>query len=416
MKKEMTKILSSLLLAAMLLPAMASCSETPASEESESSQPPPAEASHDEESEASEESEEITDNLPERNYDGFDFHIYTRESATHYAYLTEEMSGELLNDAIYERNERVTERFDVVFTETTYTDQNLPVTNVQSGDDTFSLMNVRCTAADTMGRKALAMDMSTLEYIDLSKPYWDKELAEMINVGNRTFTAIGASNMTAIDFLVVLLFNKNLAELYQVENLYDAVREGRWTLDLFGKYAALASEDLNGDGVFDAEDRWGALGSTIFLQCTMIPAANAWYIKKDADNLPYFDMGSDEHFYNVFEKIFQVLYDNNAWYHNTDDANAQPANTAMFQNGQGLFMGSQVYFVESMRDMEHDFGILPFPKYDEAQQNHFTRLCFYDTSVIPVTVPDIECSSIILEALACDSFNTVVPAYKEKIL
>jgi len=57
-----------------------------------------------------------------------------------------------------------------------------------------------------------------------------------------------------------------------------------------------------------------------------------------------------------------------------------------------------------------------FYRYDEEQQNHFTRLCFYDTSVIPVTVPDIECSSIILEALACDSFNTVVPAYKEKIL
>ena len=358
----------------------------------------------------------VSDDLPERFFDDFSYNIYTRENATHYAYLAEELTGELLNDAIYERNERVSERFGVVFSEMTYTDANLPVTNVQSGDDSFSLMNVRCTTADTMGQRAMVMDMSSLEYIDLSKPYWDKELADMINIGDRTFTAIGASNMTAIDFLVVMLFNKTLAEKYQVENLYDAVREGRWTMDLFAEYASAATDDINGDGAYTKNDQYGALGSSIFLQCTMIPAAQAWYIKKDADNLPYFDMASDEHFLNVFEKIFAVLYDNKAWYPNTETANDQPLNTVMFQNGQGLFMGSQVFYVESMRDMEYDFGILPFPKYDEKQAEYYTRLCFYDTAVIPVTVPDVECSSIILEALACDSFNTVVPSYKENIL
>ena len=326
------------------------------------------------------------------------------------------MTGELLNDAIYERNERVTERFGVVFSESTYSDQNLPVTNVQSGDNTFSLMNVRCTAADTMGQKALCHDMSSLEYVDLSKPYWDAELTKMINVGDRMFTAIGASNMTAIDFMTVMLFNKTLAEQYQIENLYDAVREDRWTFDLFGTYAAQVTADLNGDGTYDGNDQWGALGSNIFLHCSLIPAAQAWYIKKDADNMPVFEMGSDEHFTNVFEKIFNVLHDNNAWYINPETANDQPNNTVMFRNGQGLFMGSQTFYIESMRDMEYDFGILPFPKYTEAQDEYYSRLCFYDAAVIPVTVPDLECSSIILEALSCDSYNNVVPAYKEEVL
>lgn len=35
------------------------------------------------------------------------------------------------------------------------------------------------------------------------------------------------------------IFNKSLVEKYQIENLYDAVREGLWTFDLFGQYAAL---------------------------------------------------------------------------------------------------------------------------------------------------------------------------------
>ena len=79
-------------------------------------------------------------------------------------------------------------------------------------------------------------------------------------------------------------------------------------------------------------------------------------------------------------------------------------------------MGSQTFYIESMRDMEYDFGILPFPKYTEEQDEYYSRLCFYDAAVIPVTVPDLECSSIILEALSCDSYNNVVPAYKEEVL
>lgn len=410
--------IAALILSALLLaPALLSCSEKTENAASDDPTSIPAQTevqpTADADVPAEDEPEVVEDDLPEKDYEGFSFNIYTRSNTTHYAFLAEEMTGEVLNDAIYERNTQIADRFNVAFTETVYSDENMAQTNVTSGDDTFSLMNVRCTAANNMAQKALCYDIGKLQYIDLSKPYWDDELTHSIAVGTSDFTAIGAANLTTIDFMNVMLFNKNLHEQYQMDSIYDLVREGKWTFDRFGEMASAATQDLNGDGAFDKNDQWGVLGVSKYLHCSFLPAGGAWYIKKDENNLPVFEMASDEHFVDVFEKTFAVLNDNNAWYNTTDSSNEATEYHDMFRANQGLFLVTLFYYIESLRDMDYDFGIVPFPKYDEAQSEYYNRISFFDTSIIPVTVPDSEMSSIILEALTCASFNSVIPAYKD---
>ena len=412
MKNRLTALLLTLL---MLAPAAVSCSQQTDNAASDETTPASASFSDEEiaDEDAADEPEIVEDNLPERNYDGAAYNIYTRSNTTHYAFLTEELNGEILNDAIYDRNLKVADRFNVAFTETEYSDEAMAQNNVQSGDDTFSLMNVRCTAADTMAKKSMCFDISTFQYIDLSKPYWDDELTRMIGIGDRQYTAIGSADLTVIDFMNVLLFNKNLHEQYQFDSIYELVREGKWTFDRFGEMAAAATQDIDGDGSFTDKDQWGVLGCAKYLHCTFLPAGGAWYIIKDENNLPVFTMASDEHFQNVFEKTFAVLNDNNAWYKTSDGSNEATAYHDQFRNNQGLFLSTLFYYIESLRDMDYDFGIIPFPKYDETQAEYYGRISFFDTSVIPVTVPDPEMSSVVLEALTCESFNNVVPAYKD---
>ena len=154
----MKKRLISLLLCVLLLCPAVSCSqqtENAASDETATAVSTPSADSPEETEPAPEEPEIVEDNLPDRDYGGFAFNIYTRSNTTHYAFLTEELNGEVLNDAIYERNLKVADRFNVTFTETEYSDEVMAQNNVQSGDDTFSLMNVRCTAADTMAKKGM---------------------------------------------------------------------------------------------------------------------------------------------------------------------------------------------------------------------------------------------------------------------
>jgi hypothetical protein len=85
----------------------------------------------------------------------------------------------------------------------------------------------------------------------------------------------------------------------------------------------------------------------------------------------------------------------------------------MFAANQSLFLDATLFYIAALRDMEADFGILPYPKYDEAQDKYYSRVSYYWCCVIPVTNEDTEFTGAILEALNCESANSVVPAYYE---
>jgi hypothetical protein len=74
--------------------------------------------------------------------------------------------------------------------------------------------------------------------------------------------------------------------------------------------------------------------------------------------------------------------------------------------------------LKNLRAMETDFGILPYPKFDEKQEAYYTRLGGGDLffTGITSTKEDLERTSAILEAMACDSLKTVVPAYYDIML
>lgn len=411
----MKRTLSALMAAILTALAAASCGEAAAAPPSPGTD---AETAAADTAAAPEETEPeaLTDGLPEMDFGGAAFNIYTRVNTSNYKMLAEEQNGDILNDAKFNRNTKIAERFNVVFSETEYTDENAPIKAVTAGDDTYSLMNVRCSASINMMLGGTCYDTSSLPYIDLSKPYWDDELSRYINIGEKNFITIGSSNLTAIDFMSGLLFNKDLAEKYGFESFYDTVRDGKWTFDRLAECAASVTEDINGDSQLNDEDQFGALSAAKFLHASFIPAANAWYIKKDENNMPVFEMDTDEYFIGVYNKILDILNDNGAWYNTSDTTNEQETYTKMFRNGQGLFFTVMFYFIAGLRDMDIDFGILPFPKYNEEQDRYYGRLCFFDAAVVPVSPPDASMSAAVLEAMSCESYNSVVPAYKDVVL
>ena len=63
--------------------------------------------------------------------------------------------------------------------------------------------------------------------------------------------------------------------------------------------------------------------------------------------------------------------------------------------------------------MDTEFGILPFPKYNENQEKYITRISFFDMFTVPITVSDLDRTSAIIEVLNCESGNIVIPAYYE---
>ena len=62
--------------------------------------------------------------------------------------------------------------------------------------------------------------------------------------------------------------------------------------------------------------------------------------------------------------------------------------------------------------METEFGVLPIPKYDEAQEKYYTYCnAIASTATVPKTTADIGMITAVLEGMAIQSFIQVTPAY-----
>ena len=69
-----------------------------------------------------------------------------------------------------------------------------------------------------------------------------------------------------------------------------------------------------------------------------------------------------------------------------------------------------------LRDMESDFGVLPYPKYNPEDENYRNRNFGSSYFAIPITAKNLEMSAVVLEAQNFYSYRDVRPTYYETIL
>ena len=84
----------------------------------------------------------------------------------------------------------------------------------------------------------------------------------------------------------------------------------------------------------------------------------------------------------------------------------------IFKNGRSLFTIAEIKASSKYRDMNATFGIVPIPKYDEAQDryySHRTHVCL--TMSIPVTNAQPDRTGAILDTFAYLSNRDILPIY-----
>lgn len=89
----------------------------------------------------------------------------------------------------------------------------------------------------------------------------------------------------------------------------------------------------------------------------------------------------------------------------------------LFKENKALFMWQTLSSAQILRNMEMDFGILPYPKYDAMQEDYYTQaLETHTVLTIPVSAINVSQSAALLEALSEISYSTVTPAYFDTAL
>jgi len=370
------------------------------------------------EEETTDETSEIVPEVEKRDFGGRTFRMLTRTKADtiHPNLNTDELTAEPINDAIYYRNRKLENDYNITFTEHLNTEPSgIARASILANSDDFEMITMRCIFSYQLAAEGLSYPVDELENINLDRPYWYSSINEALTLFGRQYFAAGAFNLTSYDFTHMLLFNKRVAEDFLIPNLYETVENGEWTYDLFAKYVSMVSGDVNGDSKLDENDRWGYLANGKQVPPCFWISAGVLSIAKDENDEPVIAYDS-ERFADVFTRIFEITRDTGAWYYNTDPEDVPPSSIRIFSADNALFMDCTFFFIEYLRNMESDFGILPYPKWDNNQEKYISRIEGCDLFIVPITAQDTDYVSLILEALAAESEKSVIPQYYEVAL
>ncbi len=363
--------------------------------------------------------EDISDGLPDKTYNDQTFRIAT-ETNMSWQIIQEEETGDVIDDAIFARNLAVEDRFKVKF-ETIHDGYNeigsKVMNSIQAGDDEYDLCSLHVVRTGKYITDGLFMNWYDIPCVDFSKPWWSPSTTNDLSVGDTCFLAVGDFALSALERTYAVFYNKRLAEEYKIGDIYDIVNSGKWTHDKALSISRDIYSDLDGDGTRSDKDLYGwvCLDRSPLDSYLWAYGGKVLEKTKDGIELVYHTARTGD----MIEKLCSFFFDNEGIYlYNTQTVlNWQLANDH-FIDGRALFMNGTINTaVQNLREMKDDFGIIPYPKFDEDQENYITNVDGgHDVLCVPVTVSDTERTGIITEALCAESYKKVVPAYYEVAL
>jgi len=369
--------------------------------------------------------EEQPPRLPDKNYNGEEFVILDRfVPGTAWDWgnrdiYAEELTGEGINDAVYTRNLNVEDKYNVRITEYGVDIGQMITTLrnvVQAGDTSYDLVAPNFEVGIQAAQAHLLYDLKEMEHINLGASYWNQKMMENTSIAGRVFYAIGDISIMANDGTWIMMFNKQAVEDNGIEDLYSLVRDGKWTIDKFYELCGSFSRDLDGNGTYNDDDIYGLVTSNDTIQ-GLLYSTGFKIIEKDKDDIPLIAPLA-ERTITVIEKILKIMHEDNIVYNNSVSGRDHLRGQAVFEAGRGLFYAEVMQCVIRLREMEIDFGVLPFPKYDETQKEYTTFIHPWASSTIaiPWSTGDLERSQIILEEMAYQSQKYLTPAYYDQAL
>ncbi len=345
-------------------------------------------------------------------------------------FFVPEASGDIVNDALFDSRTKVEETLNVklAIVERSWLDTGRGqytthiAQTVQACDSTYDWVDQIADEWPKLVPQGLMVNLLAHKYIDLSQPWWNPGLKTEANIGGGVFYVIGDYALGYLKDTYCIYFNKELAEECKTGDLYELVRSGKWTIDKATELSALAVKDLNGDGTLGLNDRLGFVMHDQYHLPGFIASTETQLAKREG-NTWKFTLGSDRD-HSVVTKVNKLLFGTPGNYmfpaSRTSTANlpAYQNITAKFVAGDILFLTSQMHdAVTDLRDMTADYGIIPFPKYEESQDGYHTfSRSTHAVAGMPVTCADIDRAGAVIEAIAAVNHGTVIPVYFETAL
>ena len=354
-----------------------------------------------------EETTNYLDTRERQDYDGYEFRIIAQSyDQRPNLPLSEEETGEVLNDSILRRDRATEDYLNIRIVNNPYNDREevarIIKTTVMSDENAYDLViNSVNIGLNTNILGGHLYDLSALDKIDMSQPWWCQSVYGDFQVDGHYYFTSGCVSPFFFYMPGCIAYNQTVAERFGVTGLEQLVRDGKWTFDKLKEFTLGKAVDLDGDAQMTENDLWPLTGNP---GSDLVAGFGERMILRGDNGEIIFNMGS-ESYVNAAQVVCDYLSQSNTagvWTDTNITLNLFQTDRAMFftTSMNNLITGYNA--LPSCREMKSDYGVLPLPKYDESQDGYFTfgNPAGPSGVAVPKTIRDPEKIGTIIDTLA----------------
>ena len=343
-------------------------------------------------------------------------------------------NGEVINSAVYERNETVKSLYNVnivAHEDAEYYSMTSRLSQDQlSGEYKYDAAYVEGSSVISLITQDSLKNLYDVPELQLDQEWWSQLIKKEATLGSGKYSTLYFTqsnlSLTAFDLTWCVYFNKSIAEKEQLEDLYALVENNEWTIE---KMRVIAHDvaSLNNDDSFT----YNSEGTSVYGITTywngakaLLDGGNVQFITQDVNGDPTSNI-SAERFTNLTQELARLFGEAGTFTKGgpaTDGSSKGNASDYIniFNAGRSLFCVAEVKSsVSDFKSFSGDFGILPLPKYDTLQENYRSWVNYLaPVLVIPSTLDEttLHNTATLLDALSFYSDRDVLPEYYDVVL
>lgn len=360
----------------------------------------------------------IHDNgLEQRYLDGQTFTILTVDASSENSYfncefVSDDANGIMLPAAVTTRTQILRDQYGINLEIEYAQDPSTTLLNeVMAGLDNYQLYSDNLINGARLALNNCFVDLNTVSSLNLQNHWWNESVIDDLSLAGRKYFLSGDLMVSDKSTSWCCFYNKNMITAYGLENPYELVLDGKWTIDKLQQMAAVIGDD-------EEIRKYGFLTQTYDASMGMV-ACGQKIIEKDSNDLPVLNLPSEPSMV-AFEKIYNIMTNTTSTLlaESLNISSCYDTVNSIFMDGRALFQYNSLSYIQKITDaeVEFEYGILPLPKFDESQEEYYSSSSVYITQFvsIPTTVTDqrLEDVGYVLELLGYYGDMLVTNAFK----
>lgn len=332
-----------------------------------------------------------------------------------------EETGDVIDDAIFNRNIAVEDRLGVQFeyveakgASSDYTQWIQKAENDWQADNSYDIYAGYSRSAPLMALKGMTANLLDFEAFSVEKPWWPAALTTECTINDQLYFCSGDISTNLLWMMIGTFYNKDLYKQYfpDEKSPMDMVESNEWTMEkLFSMVQDIYTDD--GNSKKDDADFYGYVLYETNIDAFQTGAGIISIERDEEKGLKISSGWNSQRCADACELVGAFLESEGVLY------NTSTSIRDIFYEERALFITDRLFIVagkdkKETGKIEFSYGLVPQPKFDTEQASFLTNVGHpFTMYAVNSQSKALEAAVTTLEAIGSANHRTVTPAVFE---